>query len=167
MVFVRVLRVVFFTRCALRGIPSPLRSWCSCAYYAWCSSLSGLLSGRVAIVTGAGRGIGRATAELFAREGAAVLCADLESGVAEEAAEACGRLNGGRSVAFAGDVCEKVRGESFLPLAGRLLLAGVLAEGVPPDNKSAAPPAAVLSVCNGLAIGLQRRSSVASTVIGD
>ena len=35
------------------------------------------LKGKVAIVTGAGRGVGRATALLFAREGAAVTIASL------------------------------------------------------------------------------------------
>jgi NAD(P)-dependent dehydrogenase (short-subunit alcohol dehydrogenase family) len=40
----------------------------------------GLLDGKVTIVTGAGNGIGRATALLFAREGAQVLVNDLGSG---------------------------------------------------------------------------------------
>jgi len=38
----------------------------------------GRLEGRVAIVTGANSGIGRATARLFAREGAKVLCCDIQ-----------------------------------------------------------------------------------------
>lgn len=37
----------------------------------------GRLTGKVAIVTGADQGIGRATARLFAREGASVVCADI------------------------------------------------------------------------------------------
>ncbi len=36
------------------------------------------LAGKVSIITGAARGIGRATAEKFAREGARVVVADLD-----------------------------------------------------------------------------------------
>jgi len=39
----------------------------------------GLLSGKTAIVTGAGQGIGAETAILFAREGARVIVADIDS----------------------------------------------------------------------------------------
>jgi len=46
----------------------------------------GLLDGKSAIVTGSARGIGRATAELFAGEGAKVLINDLDGDAAEEAA---------------------------------------------------------------------------------
>ncbi len=59
------------------------------------------LKGRVTIVTGAGSGIGRATARLFAREGASVACLDLAEGV-HETAEMIGR-DGGEARAFVGD----------------------------------------------------------------
>ncbi len=52
------------------------------------------LAGRVAIVTGGGSGIGRATAELFAREGAKVLVADCDAEAARETA-VCIKSGGG------------------------------------------------------------------------
>jgi 3-oxoacyl-[acyl-carrier protein] reductase len=46
------------------------------------------LSGRVAIVTGAGSGIGRTSAEVLAGAGATVVCADIDAARAEETARA-------------------------------------------------------------------------------
>lgn len=64
------------------------------------------LEQRVAVITGAGRGIGRAIAERYAREGARVAVADLDSATAEEAAAAI-RDAGGEALALAMDVTDE------------------------------------------------------------
>jgi 3-oxoacyl-[acyl-carrier protein] reductase len=60
----------------------------------------GLLDGKSAIVTGSARGIGRATAELLAAQGARVLINDLDGDIAEQAS---GEIQGD-TVSFAGDL---------------------------------------------------------------
>jgi glucose 1-dehydrogenase len=52
------------------------------------------LKDKVAIVTGAGRGIGQAIALAFRREGARVACADVDSRTADATARRLGRLHG-------------------------------------------------------------------------
>jgi NAD(P)-dependent dehydrogenase (short-subunit alcohol dehydrogenase family) len=70
------------------------------------------LAGKVCIVTGAGSGIGRASALLFAREGGLVVAADLDEGSARETAEA----SGGDAVAHRVDVADE--GQTLALVAG-------------------------------------------------
>jgi 3-oxoacyl-[acyl-carrier protein] reductase len=59
-----------------------------------------LLDGKVAIVTGSARGIGRATAELLSEQGAKVLINDLDTDVAEQTASEIA----GDTLVFGGDL---------------------------------------------------------------
>jgi NAD(P)-dependent dehydrogenase (short-subunit alcohol dehydrogenase family) len=70
-------------------------------------------AGRVAFVTGAGSGIGRATAERLAAEGCAVACTDIKHDEASQVAE---RINaqGGRAAAFAADVRDRAEVQAAL-----------------------------------------------------
>ncbi|SCU93784.1 Uncharacterized oxidoreductase YxbG [Cupriavidus necator] len=104
----------------------------------------GRLSGKVAIITGASAGIGRATALLFAAEGARVVVgarrqSELDSLVAQI------RDAGGDAVALAGDVRDEEYASALVKLAveryGRLDIAfnnaGTLGEGGPSTGVSA------------------------------
>jgi NAD(P)-dependent dehydrogenase (short-subunit alcohol dehydrogenase family) len=111
------------------------------------------LQDKVAIVTGASAGIGRATAKLFAQEGAKVVVgarrqAELDTLVAEIVAE------GGQAVALAGDVQSEAYAEALVALAverfGRLDVAfnnaGTLGEAGPSTQVSEAGFAETLSI---------------------
>jgi dihydroanticapsin dehydrogenase len=64
------------------------------------------LEGKVAIITGGAEGIGKATAELFAREGAAVVIADINDTLGAETARAITR-SGGRAQFVRCDVADE------------------------------------------------------------
>jgi 3-oxoacyl-[acyl-carrier protein] reductase len=64
--------------------------------------VSGRLEGKVALVTGAGSGIGRATVHRFAAEGARIVAADLD---ADRAQETCAGIE--HAIAVGADVCSE------------------------------------------------------------
>jgi len=63
-------------------------------------SFKKLLDGKVALIVGSGRGLGEAIALAYAREGAQLVCADLDLAAARQTLEACGQSEGGAAEAL-------------------------------------------------------------------
>jgi len=76
------------------------------------------LKDKVAIITGAGTGIGEAIAHKFSREGAAVLLAGLPSDPVKEVAETI-VANGGKAETFLGDLADEAQARACVAAALR------------------------------------------------
>src|SRR5204862_7976309 len=68
------------------------------------------LKGKVALITGAGMGMGREAAVLFAEEGARVVVCDINKQAAEETVALVGKA-GGEGLAAVGDVAVEEEGK--------------------------------------------------------
>lgn len=75
-----------------------------------------LLENKVAIITGAGSGFGRATAELYAKEGAKVVAVDYNEETAQQTAATI-QENGGEAVAVKADVSNEADVQNFIQTA--------------------------------------------------
>jgi 3-oxoacyl-[acyl-carrier protein] reductase len=73
----------------------------------------GVLDGKVAIVTGSARGIGKATAELLSEHGANVVVNDLDGDVAQQTADAIA----GETAVYAGDLTQEGAPEALVQTA--------------------------------------------------
>ncbi|MCW5851226.1 MAG: SDR family NAD(P)-dependent oxidoreductase [Anaerolineae bacterium] len=78
----------------------------------------------MAIVTGAGRGMGRVIALTLAREGAAVVVNDLRSAWAEAVAQEI-QAAGGQALAYAGDISREDNVNAMVQAAVALLAAWI------------------------------------------
>src|SRR5439155_15821806 len=77
----------------------------------------GRLAGKRTIVTGAGSGIGRASAKKFAAEGAMVLAVDRAEAAVEETVREIARAGGGKAIAVAADAGAEADVEGFIARA--------------------------------------------------
>src|SRR5580765_8849923 len=82
-----------------------------------------LLSDRIAVITGASKGIGRVLAQQFAREGARVVCAARSQDLVNETV-AMIRSSGGQAVAVVADAARE-EGAQAIVEAGRQAFGGV------------------------------------------
>src|SRR4051812_38236254 len=73
----------------------------------------GLLDGRRAIITGASKGIGRTMSEMFAREGAQVVCAARTEALVREAVATIAS-RGGRAIAVVGDASTETGAQAIV-----------------------------------------------------
>src|ERR1700690_630550 len=73
-------------------------------------------AGKTILITGAGSGIGRATALIFAREGANVVCADINEAGVEQTVEQV-NAKGGQALALTIDVTKRAAVEDMVQLA--------------------------------------------------
>jgi NAD(P)-dependent dehydrogenase (short-subunit alcohol dehydrogenase family) len=82
-----------------------------------------MLDGKAALITGAGGGIGRATALVFAREGARLAVADLAPGAVAETVALVNQA-GGQAISFCGDVTQggtvRAMGDGAVAAYGRI-----------------------------------------------
>ncbi len=78
--------------------------------------MQGLIEGKVAVVTGAGSGVGRAACILFAQHGAKVVATDIDAGQAQETAAQI-VAQGGSAVSVQCDVADSVSVEQVVQLA--------------------------------------------------
>jgi NAD(P)-dependent dehydrogenase (short-subunit alcohol dehydrogenase family) len=77
-----------------------------------------LLKGKVAVITGAGSGVGRATALRFAANGARVVCGDLRKEWTDQTVELV-QAAGGQALSAECDVTEEAQVEELVALAVR------------------------------------------------
>lgn len=100
----------------------------------------GRLEGKVALITGAGSGIGRESALLFAAEGAAVVAADIVGDAAKRTVADIEKA-GGRAIAVTADVCNAADNEAMVAAAedefGRLDVLFLNAGIMHPDDSDA------------------------------
>jgi NAD(P)-dependent dehydrogenase (short-subunit alcohol dehydrogenase family) len=80
------------------------------------SAFVGILDGKVAVVTGAARGIGRATLEVFLEEGARVVATDIDGEALSRTVEASAGATG-RLVSVVGDVSLENDAEAMIDAA--------------------------------------------------
>src|SRR5271169_4299887 len=75
--------------------------------------MPGILDGKSTLITGGGGGIGRATALVFAREGARVAVADLDANAAQDTVAMVNAI-GGQAMSLSGEVTDNAAVQSMI-----------------------------------------------------